>query len=38
MYPFQSELTLYSFLKVKKLLAQNKQDIWKLSDRNGIQI
>ena len=33
---FQSESTLYSCLNVKELLAQNRRDIWNLSDNNGI--
>ena len=33
-YAFQSEPTLYSCLNVKELLAQNKHEIWSLSDRN----
>ena len=37
MYAFQSESTLYSCLNVKELLAQNRCDIWSLSDSNGIQ-
>ena len=36
-YEFQSESTLYSCLNVKELLAQNKCDIWSLSDSNGIR-
>ena len=31
---FQSESTLYSCLNVKELLAQNRYDIWSLSDCN----
>ena len=34
---FQSESTLYSFLNVKELLAQNRRDLWILIDSNGIQ-
>ena len=33
---FQSESTLHSYLNVKELLAQNRRDIWNLSDSNGI--
>ena len=36
-YAFQSDPTLYSFLNVKELLAQNKCNIWSLSDSNGIE-
>ena len=36
-YAFQSESTLYSCLNVKELLAQNRCDIWSLSDSNEIQ-
>ena len=32
MYVFQSEFTLYSCLNVKELLAQNRREIWRLSD------
>ena len=31
-YAFQSESTLYSCLNVKELLAQNRRNIWSLSD------
>ena len=34
-YAFQSESTFYSCLNVKELLAQNRSDIWSLSDCNG---
>ena len=34
MYRFSSESTLYSWLNVKELLAQNRCDIWTLSDSN----
>ena len=37
MHVFQSESTLYSFLNVKELLAQNRRDLWILIDSNGIQ-
>ena len=37
-YAFQSESTLYSCLNVKELLAQNRHDIWSLSDRNETRI
>ena len=37
MYVIQSESTLYSCLNVKELLAQNRCDIWSLSDSNGIR-
>ena len=37
MYAFQSEPTLYNCLNVKELLAQNKHDIWNLSNSNGIR-
>ena len=33
MYSFQSEFILYSYLNVKKLLAQNRSDIWSLSEQ-----
>ena len=36
-YAFQSESTLYLFLKVKELLTQNKRNIWSLSDCNRTQ-
>ena len=36
-YTFHSESTLYLFLKVKELLAQNKGNIWSLNDWNGTQ-
>ena len=35
-YAFQSESKLYRCLNVKKLLAQNRRDIWRLSDTNEI--
>ena len=34
-YVFQSESILYSCLNVKYLLAQNRREIWSLSDCNG---
>ena len=34
-YRFQSESTLYSCLNVKELFAQNRREIWILSDCNG---
>ena len=34
-YAFQSESTISSCLNVKELLAQNKHDIWSLSDSIG---
>ena len=37
MYSFQSEYILYSCLKVKELLARNRNDIWSLSDNYGIR-
>ena len=36
-HTFQSESALYSCLNVKELLAQNRRDIWSLSDSNGIR-
>ena len=33
-YAFQSESTLYNYLNVKELLAQNRRKFWKLSDCN----
>ena len=36
-YTFQNESTLYSCSNVKELLAQNKHDIWSLSDCNAIR-
>ena len=36
-YAFQSESILYSSLKVKELLARNRNDIWSLSDNYGIR-
>ena len=33
-YAFQSESTLYSCLNVKELFAQNRREIWRLSDCN----
>ena len=35
---FQSESALYSCLNVKELLAQNRRNIWSLSNSNGIRI
>ena len=32
---FQSVSTFYSSLNIKKLLAQNRRDIWNLNDSNG---
>ena len=37
MYTFQSESTLYSYVNVKELLAQNRCEIWSLSDCNWAQ-
>ena len=34
-YAFPSESTLYSCLNVKEFLAQNRREIWSLSDCNG---
>ena len=34
-YAFQSESTLYICLNVKQILAQNRRNIWSLSDSNG---
>ena len=34
MYAFQSESALYNCLNVKELLAQNRREIWSLSDCN----
>ena len=34
-YAFQSESTFYSCLNVNELLAQNRREIWGLSDCNG---
>ena len=36
-YAFQSESTLYIYLNIKELHAQNRRDIWNLSDCNGIR-
>ena len=36
-YSFQSECILYSCLKVKELLARNRNDIWSLNDNYGIR-
>ena len=36
-YAFQCESNLYSYLNVKELVAQNRRDIWSLSDSNEIQ-
>ena len=36
-YAFQSESTLYSCLNIKELLAQNRRQIWSLSDCNWTQ-
>ena len=33
---FQNESTLYGCLNIEELLAQNRRDIWSLSDSNGI--
>ena len=33
-YAFQSESTLYGCLNVKELLAQNRREIWRLSECN----
>ena len=35
-YESQCESTLCSYLNVKECLAQNRRDIWSLSDSNGI--
>ena len=35
-YQFQSQSTLYISLNVKKLLGQNRHDIWIVSDSNGV--
>ena len=32
-----SEYTLYTCLNVKEILAQNKRNIWILSDSNGME-
>ena len=37
-YVFQSESTLYSCLNVKELLAQNRHEIWSLSDSNPLVV
>ena len=34
-YAFQSECALYIWLSLKELFAQNKRDMWSLSDCNG---
>ena len=34
---FQSESILYSYMNIKEFFAQNRRDIWSLSDTNGIQ-
>ena len=36
-YMFQSESILYSYMNIKEFFAQNRRDIWSLSDTNGIQ-
>ena len=36
-YAFQSKSTLYGCLNVKEFLAQNRRDIWRLSDSNVIR-
>ena len=36
-YAFQSESTLHSWVNIKEFLAQNKCDIWSLSDSSGIR-
>ena len=36
-YAFQSEFTLYRWLNVKELLAQNRRYIWSLSDSKRVQ-
>ena len=36
-YAFESESTLYSCLNVKELLAENKRNVWNLSDSKGIR-
>ena len=37
-YAFQIEITLYSCLSVKELLAWNRRDIWNSSDWNGTRM
>ena len=37
MYAFQSESTLYIGVNLKRLLTQNKRQIWSLNDCNGIR-
>ena len=37
MYAFQSESTLYSCLNIKEVLTQNRHNIWRLSESNGIR-
>ena len=37
MYAFENESTLCSCLNVKELRAQNRHNIWSLSDSNGTQ-
>ena len=37
-YAFQSESTLYSCLNVKELNAQNRRDIWSLSDCKSLKL
>ena len=37
-YAIQSKSTLYSYLNVKELLAQNKREICNLSDSNWTQV
>ena len=34
---FQSESILYSYMNINEFFAQNRRDIWSLSDTNGIQ-
>ena len=36
-YVFQSKSILYGCLNVKKVLAQNRRDIWSLGDSDGIR-
>ena len=36
-YAFYSGFTHYSYLNVKEILAQNRRNIWSLSDCNGIR-
>ena len=37
-YTFQTKSTLFSYLNVKRLLAQNRCNIWSLGDCNGTRI